>query len=654
MKTRTPWLALLAGGIALAASAQEATITIQAGAPGKAISPNLFGIFFEDINYAADGGLYAELVQNRSFEYQTVEQRTWDNLTSWELVTRGGGKGSVAVDASFPLHPNNPHYAVVSVDNPGGGVGLSNPGFDGMAVREGEQYELALFARQLFIGPRWGGAGKPGALPMVAQLESADGSVLGSAALEVSIRDWRRVTATITAAKTDPAARLVLLVKGRGGLALDEISLFPKNTLRNRPNGLRADLAQVIADLKPKFIRFPGGCLAHGNGLGNMYRWKDTIGPIEQRRQQPNVWGYHQTAGLGYFEYFQFCEDIGARPLPVVPAGVCCQNSGHGIGQAGIPLDQMPAYVQEVLDLVEWANGPATSAWGAKRAAAGHPEPFHLKYIGVGNEDQITPVFKERFRMIFEAMQQKHPEITVIGTVGPFHSGEDFEAGWRIANELRVPMVDEHYYEKPEWFLGNLSRYDSYDRAKSKVYLGEYASRGNTLFNALAEAAYMTCLERNGDVVELASYAPLLAKQGHTQWNPDLIYFNNTNIMLTANYYVQRLFGQNGGDTFLAADVSPATSGLSVSCVKDSGSGDMVLKMVNVSSNSVQAHIKLDGFGQGAASASRTVLSGQPGAVNSFARPRTVAPQTDTLTAGKSFDCEAPAHSLTVIRMPGR
>ena len=523
-----------------------ATVSVDLGQPGRKISPDLFGIFFEDINYSADGGLYAELIQNRSFEYTPGDRKDWNSLTCWEWVERDGGKGTLAVDTKLPLHENNPHHAVLTVRAGGGEVGLRNSGFDGIVLKAGEIYDFSLFARQIE------GVGGP----LAVRLEGNEGEVLGEATLPAPGVDWKKQSAAIRAAKSATDARLVLTTSAPGRLALDMISLFPRKTFHNRPNGLRPDLAQVIADMKPRFIRFPGGCVAHGDGLDNIYRWKQTIGPVEQRKAQRNIWRYHQTMGLGYFEYFQFCEDIGAKPLPVVAAGVCCQNAGNYIpgdpkGQQGLPMDEMPNYVQEVLDLIEWANGPATSKWGAMRAAAGHPDSFKLEYLGVGNEDHITPGFKERFTMLQKAIKARHPEITLIGTVGPAAAGPDFDNGWMFARQSRLDMVDEHYYMQPEWFLDNLQRYDSYDRSGPKVYLGEYASRGNTLFNALSEAAYMTSLERNGDVVWLSSYAPLLAKTGHTQWHPDLIYFDNNSIMLTANYHVQRLYGINAGDTWL-------------------------------------------------------------------------------------------------------
>jgi alpha-L-arabinofuranosidase len=547
--------------VSAAALAQPVTVKVDAAAHGKAISPDLVGIFFEDLSHAADGGLYAELVQNRDFEYSSADSPGWNALTAWQVVLLDGASGTLTAEFDRPLNTNTPHYALLTIESPNGQVGLRNEGFDGIALKAGENYDVSLFARRVSGASR----------PINVRLESKTGELLGEAVLPAPTGSWAKYTARISVQTTDPDARLVVLAGGQGKLALDFISLFPEKTFHNRPNGLRADLAQVIADLKPKFMRFPGGCLVHGDGLDNIYHWKDTIGPVEQRKGQRNIWRYHQTVGLGYFEYFQFCEDIGAKPVPVVAAGVCCQNSDflvtrkYGIGQKGLPMDQMPAYVQDVLDLIEYANGPVTSEWGSKRAAAGHPKPFGLQYLGVGNEDHITPVFKERFAMIYNAVKAKHPEITVIGTVGPDTQGWDYDQGWKIANELDLPMVDEHGYKSPQWLWDNLQRYDAYDRSKSKVYLGEWASfdnrRRSTLRSAISEAAYLTSLERNADVVRFASYAPLLAKRDHTDWTPDLIFFNNTEVFPTISYYVQQLFSVNNGDIYLPTSVSiPADS----------------------------------------------------------------------------------------------
>jgi len=617
---------------------------------GKLISQDLFGIFFEDLSYAADGGLYAELIQNRSFEYNPADRKDWNPFTAWEYTTQGNGYGTISVQTAAPLSVNNLHYVVLNVEEEGiEGVGLTNSGFDGIVVRAGEQYNFSVFVRQL--------SGEP--MPIQVKLQSKKGTVYGEAAFSTLSKDWKKYTATIIAAQSDDSARLVIVAKAKGKIALDVVSLFPQKTFKNRTNGLRADIAQAIADLKPKFMRFPGGCLVHGDGLGNIYRWKNTIGPVEQRTEQRNIWNYHQSVGLGYYEYFQFCEDIGAKPVPVLAAAISCQNSGRsrGTGQRALPMNEMEAYIQDVLDLIEYANGPVTSTWGAKRAKAGHPKPFNLQYLGVGNEDKITPEFKDRFKLIYDAVRVKYPEITLVGTVGPAPSGEDYEQGWKLADQLAIPVVDEHYYEKPEWFLRNNQRYDTYDRSKSKVYIGEYASRGNTLFNALAEAVYMTALERNGDVVKMASYAPLIARQNHASWNPNLIYFSNTAIAPTVNYYVQQLFSTNQGDRYYSNIVSFSDgegvrdSTLAASFVRDSKTGDLILKLVNAGRTASRAKVNLAGFGSINPKASRAILTGTPETENTFVNPGHVIPQTSGFVVGKSFLYDVPPYSLTVIRI---
>jgi len=631
--------------------AQPTTVTVQAGVAGKAISPDLVGIFFEDLSDAADGGLYPELIQNRSFDYSAADHVGWTPLTAWQLVQREGAQGSVAIETAQPLNPVNSSYAVLTVQKPGGGVGLQNEGFGGIAVKAGDCYDVSLFARQL--------AGSPG--PLTVRLETKAGALLAEARLPAPSVDWKKASTVLAPSATAADARLVVLAGGPGKVALDMVSLFPEKTFHNRPNGLRADLAQVIADLKPKFVRFPGGCLVHGDGLDNIYQWKETIGPVEQRKPQPNIWRYHQSKGLGFFEYFQFCEDIGAKPLPVVAAGVCCQNSNflvtrkYGIGQLGLPMDQMPAYVQDVLDLIEYANGPVTSTWGAKRAAAGHPKPFGLQYLGVGNEDKITPVFRERFEMIYKAVKAKHPEITVIGTVGPNPAGDDYEKGWKIADELHLPMVDEHCYKSLQWFWDNLQRYDAYDRSKSQVYLGEWASfddkRRSTLRSAISEAAYLTALERNADVVRFASYAPLLAKRDHTDWTPDLIFFTNTEVFPTINYHVQQLFSVNNGDFYIPTVISDGATppaALAASAVGDGKTGDLILKLVNGANTATPLRIVLAGVKRLPATAVKTVLAGNNPTETD---EHVVQPQTSTMPIAPTFDYEAPANSLTVIRL---
>jgi alpha-N-arabinofuranosidase len=631
--------------IALTATAQETK-------GGKKISPDLFGLFFEDINYSADGGLYAELVQNRSFEYSPTDHAGWSPFSFWEYTTPGFSYGMISVETTSPVHPNNPHYIVLNIEHVGtGGVGIKNFGFDGIVIRAGEKYNLSLFARQLTKEP----------VSLTVSLQSQKGEVLSESSFSTSSADWNKYTASLIPKSDNDSATLVILANSEGKLALDVISLFPEKTFRNRSNGMRADLAQMLADMKPKFIRFPGGCLVHGDGLGNMYRWKNTIGPLEERKEQKNIWNYHQSMGLGYFEYFRFCEDIGAKPLPVLPAAVSCQNSGGtwrigGTGQKAIPLEEMSDYIQEVLDLVEWANGPATSTWGAKRAAAGHPGSFNLEYIGIGNEDKMTPEFEERFKMIYSAVRAKHPEITVIGTVGPFAEGEDFNKGWKLADELQLSVVDEHYYSQPKWFMANQYRYDKYKRNTTGVYLGEYASWGNKMRNAITEAAYMTSLERNGDVVKMASYAPTLAKKGFTQWNTDMIFFDNVRICPTVNFYVQKMFMTNQGDTYfnnvISKDVKDST--LAASCVYDSKTSDIIIKMVNTGNESKAMKINLSNFKNIVPDAEKTVLTGNADAENTFENPNGIVPLLSTFKVSSKFEYLAPAMSLTVVRIKNK
>ena len=625
----------------------KATVTAQPEET-KEISDLLMGIFFEDINYSADGGLYAELIQNRDFEYDPSDRegdKNWNSTHSWKLE---GENATFTVSTSDPIHPNNPHYAVLKTNQPG--AALTNTGFDGIALKAGEKYDFSLFARI----PEGSKSGK-----LLVRLVDADGTVQGETTVTVSSRSWKTYKAVLTA-KASADTRLELRPQSAGEIELDMISLFPQNTFKGRKNGLRPDLAQTLADMHPRFVRFPGGCVAHGDGLKNIYQWKNTIGPLEARKPARNLWGYHQSMGLGYYEYFQFCEDIGAEPLPVLAAGVPCQNSAchgdlRGGQQGGIPMSEMGAYIQDILDLIEWANGDARKTkWGKIRAESGHPKPFNLKYIGIGNEDLITDVFEERFTMIYLAIKEKYPEMIVVGTVGPFNEGTDYVEGWKLADKLGVPMVDEHYYQSPGWFLHNQDFYDKYDRSKkTKVYLGEYAThipgRRANMETALTEALYLAALERNGDVVHMSSYAPLLAKDGRTQWNPDLIYFNNREVRPTTGYYVQKLYGQNAGDHYIPSQINLDNQDSRVklrvgsSIVRDSKTGDVIVKLVNLLPVSIETDVRLPGMDGIQSSATRTVLAGAPEA--------TPLPVTDTIEAGTSFKQELPAYSFTVIRL---
>ena len=621
----------------------NARLTIQ-GKERKDISNELIGIFFEDISYGADGGLYGELIQNRDFEYSAADRGEWNSLTAWELKGEGS---ALSVGTERPIHANNCHYA--TLETSALGATMENGGYDGIALKAGELYDFSVMARVA--------AGAVSKSKLLVSLVSEDGEPLAEKSIAVGNADWKTLKATFKAAKDAEKARLVITPQTTGAVDLDMVSLFPRKTFMNRKNGLRADLAQVIADMKPKFVRFPGGCAAHGNGLDNMYLWKRSIGKLEERQHMPNIWNYHQTLGLGYYEYFLFCEDIGAEPLPVVPAAVPCQNSSHGGHgqQGGVPMAEMDAFIQDILDLIEWANGDAkTTQWGRVRAEAGHPAPFNLKYIGIGNEDLISETFTERFNMIYDAVRAKHPEIIICGTVGPFFEGSDYEWGWKLAKEKEIPMVDEHYYVSPGWFIHNQDYYDHYDRNASGVYLGEYAchvaSRHNNIETALCEALHLVNVERNADIVRMTSYAPLLARHGRTNWNPDMIYFNSSRIDLTPGYYTQKIFGNNSGDQYISSRLQVESRRDDVrkrvanSVVYDSATGDLIIKLVNLLPVSVTTAIEINDCDAYAAQAACTVLTGNP-------TDRNAVPTESVIDVAPQFSYEMPAYSFVTIRI---
>jgi len=614
----------------------------------KAISNMFIGVFFEDINYAADGGLYAELIQNRDFEYSQADTKfrdlNWNSFKAWSFT---GDQSGFSIDTLTPIHPNQKHYAVLIISKVGDA--LQNEGFDGIPLKAGDQYNFSVFARGLN-----GTKGK-----LLIRLVDKYGKIYAEGSSKTVGTDWKKLELEITAKETIPNAHLQVIPQFTGKVALDMVSLFPQKTFKGRKNGMRADLAQTIADLHPRFVRFPGGCVSHGDGLDNIYKWKNTIGPLESRKPDRNIWNYHQSMGLGYFEYFQFCEDIGAEPVPVIAAGVPCQNSSTGgYGQQnGIPMCDMGQYVQDILDLIEWANGDKNSKWGKLRTQAGHPEPFKLKYVGIGNEDLINEIFEERFTMIFNAIKEKYPEITVIGTVGPFSEGTDYRVGWEIASKLKVPIVDEHYYQPPGWYLNNQDYYDRYDRSEPKVYLGEYAThiqdRKLTIETALCDALHLINLERNADVVTMTSYAPLLARQGHTQWNPDLIYFNNTKVFPTVDYQVQKLFGQNSGDEYIASKINLSDNNKEVkkrvvsSLVRDSKTGDYIMKLANLLPVTVNAKFNLADLAVITGDVTLTVLQGK-------VTDEKAKPESSTITVSPEFEYSLPAYSFSVIRMKSK
>ena len=641
--------------IALAASLNiESAQPMKAPKGGKPISDELLGIFFEDISYAADGGLYAELIQNRDFEYTADDHRDWNAKTAWRLE----GNGTTwDIETKAPIHKNNAHYSTLKTITPG--AKLINEGWDGITLEKGKKYNLSLFTK--------------GAGAFRVSLVN-NGTVVASKTFKAT-KEWQRQKAVLTPSSSADKAELVIEPIEACNIDLDFISLFPQETFKGHANGLRKDLAEVIADLKPRFVRFPGGCASHGQGINNIYHWQATVGDLWEREPAMNIWSYHQTRGLGFHEYFQFCEDIGAEPLPVLAAGVPCQNSWKGGAgqQGGIPFEAdlkgkpspytymgkpltMESYLQELLDLIEWANGDAKTSELAKiRAKAGHPKPFNLKYLGIGNEDLIGDVFLKRYRFLIDGIRKAHPEITIVGTVGPFWEGSDYEYGWREAKAKNIPIVDEHYYNSISWYFHHRDFYDNYDRNGTKVYLGEWASKGNNVVNALIEAAYLTNVERNADVVVMSSYAPLLAKEGHTSWNPDLIYFNNKEVKPTANYYVQRAFGQNSGDEYIYADLqvnggNDIRERMDYSVVKDSQTGDLIIKVVSLLPKASNIKIQLgeEALQGYSTTADLTVLSKE----NEPDRQREWDVNTTrTLTIGSEFTLDVPNYSVSIIRI---
>jgi alpha-L-arabinofuranosidase len=510
--------------------AQTAKLTVQVDRPGPKISPLLYGIFFEEINHAGDGGLYAELVRNRSFEDS-------EKPDHWSLVTAGSAKGEMAIDSQRPISAKNPRALRLTVAPGGEGrVGVANAGYWGIALQKDAVYELSLSAR----------AAKGFSGPLTATLESADGRRMHAQTDIAGLtEDWKAFKFSLTANATDPKARLVIAAIRPGTVWLDMVSLFPKKTWKERPNGMRPDLAQMLVDLKPSFVRFPGGCWVEGDTMALAQRWKTTIGDLSERRSQWNLWQYNSTNGLGFHEYLQLCEDLGAEPLFVINCGMSHREN--------VPMDKMGEFVQDALDVIEYANGPVDGKWGAVRAKAGHPKPFNLKYLEIGNENG-GPAYQERYALFYDAIKAKYPQMNFIANV------------WGGAPANRpVEILDEHYYSTPEFFIANAHKYDGYDRKGPKIYVGEYAvtqgcGQGN-LRGAIGEAAFMTGMERNSDVVVMASYAPLFAHVNYKKWNPDLINFDSSRVYGLPSYYVQKMFSENRGDVVLpvSIDAAPTT-----------------------------------------------------------------------------------------------
>ena len=650
-------VALLAAS--MGANAQKA---MSAPAGGKAISDELIGIFFEDISSSADGGLYAELTQNGSFEYSPVERDGWGAGTAWRQIRPGHSLGRMEVRMDQPIHPNNPTYMRLHVervkeyyDYKGWkGYGLENQGFDGIPVKAGAKYDFSAFLRNVK------GEAKVVRIVLTAPQPGwgRDPKMLAEATFTASDSNWKKYAVTLSPKEDCDSAQLQILVLTTGDVDIDMVSLMPQDTYKG--HGLRKDLAQALADLQPKFMRFPGGCVVHGGGDGfwNTYRWKTTVGPKEQRRGLKNTWGYHQSMGLGYYEYFQFCEDLNMQPVPILPCGVSCQGTNGGWGmkdqaQDVVPMSEMDEWVQDALDLIEWANGDVNTKWGRVRAEAGHPKPFNLKYLGIGNEERISPEFAERFRYMYKKIMEAHPEIVIVGTAGPgsHPDNPDFQNGWKLAEELGLPILDEHYYE-PYTYFQKSRQYDSYPRdRKTKVYLGEYAAKDKKLIDALSEALYLLHVERNGDVVCMTSYAPLFARKNATNWNPDLIYYDNHRPFLTCSYYVQQMFGQSSGNYYYGdcVKIKDATNLQEQSVVLNTKTRQLFVKICNADSQKKYADVDLSRF-KGVKTAVKTTLAGKPDAENNY-EVQPIAPKKETVAVKSKMTLDIEPYSFVMLQI---
>jgi alpha-L-arabinofuranosidase len=610
----------------------------------------MWGVFFEDINFAADGGLYAELVKNRSFEFSLP-------MSGWS-EERDNGDGRVMASFYSPSNTGNPRFLRLVINAEKGAYGLSNEGFRGMGIKKDMQYNFSVSAR-ISAGSN---------LKMKIDLINLKGDVLGGTELGGFSAEWKKYRLSFKSNLSEPKARLRILFTGKGTIDLDMVSLFPSDTWKGRVEGLRNDLVQMIADLKPGFIRFPGGCIVEGRDLTNRYQWKNTVGSIDDRKLIINRWNmemqdhltpdYFQSFGLGFFEYFQLAEDIGAEPLPILNCGMSCQfNAGEVV-----PVDELDLYIQDALDLIEFANGNITTKWGKIRESMGHPKPFNLKFIGVGNE-QWEEQYIDRYKIFEKVLKSKHPEIKIVSGSGPFPSGKFFDLAWRELKKLSPDLIDEHYYMSPEWFFRNSTRYDNYERKGIKVFAGEYAAHWkddkdpesrNTWYSALAEAAFMTGLERNADVVNMASYAPLFAHVEAWQWRPDLIWFDNLNCVGTPNYYVQKIFSNYKGTQVIPVlcDEKNLTGqdSLYSSATIDKNVGKIYIKLINISSGSKSVSLNLQGLTFGRECILEILKSKNPGDYNSLSDPKHIYPASKTLAiTGKKINIALDPISVNVF-----
>lgn len=624
---------IIAASSLLGAYAQTHTFDVNTKKVGAKVQPTMYGIFFEDINYAADGGLYGELVKNRSFEFP-------DALMGWKAF----GKFEVKNDGPFERCP---HYVVLGYSGHNdAATGLQNEGYFGIGIEKAEDYRFSVWAKAVF-----GDATVE--VSLVDENTMEEHQEFATAELKVSGNEWKKYELVLKPAKTVQKANLRLLLKGKNSVALEHVSLFPKHTFKDRDNGMRRDLAQALYDLHPGVFRFPGGCIVEGSSLEQRYQWKNSIGPVENRPLNGNRWlstfnyrlfpDYYQSYGLGFYEYFLLSEDIGAEPLPVLNVGMACQYQNWNNPKAHVPVDSLQPYIQDCLDLIEFANGDVNTTWGKKRAEMGHPAPFNLKFLAVGNE-QWDNLYYERLRPFVKAIKAKYPNIKLIGTSGPDSEGEMFDKGWKAMKELKADLVDEHFYRDEHWFLSHGLRYEGYDRKGPKVFAGEYACHGkgkkwNHFETSLYEAAFMTDLERNADVVDMATYAPLFAHVDGWQWRPDMIWYDNTRMFKTVSYYVQQMYSCNKGTNVLPLTMNgkavagqEGQDGLFASAVVDKQKGEVIVKVANTSDKTQEVTLNLNGL-KGSRSASLTTLQcDNMDAENTLDNPNKIRPVETTAT----------------------
>ena len=635
MKRRLLTCAIAAASV-MAAGAQTNVLDINTKKAGAKIQDTMYGLFFEDINYAADGGLYGELVKNRSFEFP-------QSFMGWQVF------GDVKLKDDGPFE-RCPHYVVLGAPNhKERRTGIQNEGYFGIGVVKGEDYRFSVWAK----APKGKATIR---VQLIDQYSMGEHQEFVEQTLDITSTEWKKYEIVLKSPETQKKANLRIFLKGENPVCLEHVSLFPVNTFKNRENGLRRDVAQALADVKPGLLRFPGGCIVEGTDLETRYQWKNTIGPVENRPLNQNRWehtfdyryypDYYQSYGLGFFEFFQFSEDIGAEPLPVLNVGMACQFQNWDKECAHVPMDQLDPYIQDCLDLIEFANGDVNTTWGKKRAEMGHPEPFNMKYIGVGNEQWDTLYYK-RLTPFVKAIRAKYPNIKIVGTSGPDSEGKMFELGWQDMKKQKADLVDEHFYRPESWFLNSGLRYENYDRKGPKVFAGEYACHGkgkkwNHYEASILEAAFMTDMERNADVVYMTAYAPLLAHVDGWQWRPDLVWFDNTEMFKTVSYYVQQMYAKNKGTNVLklTMDGKPVAgqegqNGLFASAVLDANANTVIVKVINTGKTA--QNISLNLIGLKGEKTAKTITLNHNGMddENSIENPNKIAP------VNGSVKCEA-------------